>query len=257
MKSEPDPLTQSGLDPDLLPRHVAVIMDGNGRWAKKRLMNRVKGHEKGSETVRDIVTICRELGIDFLTLYAFSTENWSRPKAEVKALMGLLKRFVKTKKGELLEKNIRLNVIGQKDRLPGDVREEVETAMAQTAVNAKMVLNLALSYGSREEITRAAKSIAEQVSKGNLSYEDITEELLGKYLYTGSMPDPDLVIRTSGEMRLSNFLLWQSAYAELFITPTLWPDFTKQEFLDILKAYQLRDRRFGKVVCTSNDGSQQ
>jgi undecaprenyl diphosphate synthase len=251
-----DPAFHQGLDTGRLPRHVAVIMDGNGRWAKKRLMNRINGHEKGSETVRAIVSAAREIGIGVLTLYAFSTENWARPELEVKALMTLLKRFLVGERGELMAKDIRLGLLGQMDRLPKDVQAELAATLALTRDNRSMVLNLALSYGGREEITRAARELARKVAAGQMTPEDITEESLSAHLYTRSLPDPDLLIRTSGEMRLSNFLLWQVAYAELFVTETLWPDFTREEFLDILKAYQSRERRFGKVVCTSNDGSQ-
>ncbi len=250
-------LEQHGIDPARIPRHVAVIMDGNGRWAKKRLMNRVNGHQKGVETVRSIVTAARKSGIAFLTLYAFSTENWSRPAAEVTALMALLKRFLAKELDELDRQGIRLNVIGQQSRLPDDVQTQVQQSMAQTVGNTGMVLNLALSYGGREEITRAVRSIVDEVSSGGLSARDITEGAVAERLYTGGQPDPDVLIRTSGEMRLSNFMLWQLAYAEIFITDTLWPDFSQQEFLDIIKQYQTRERRYGKVPCTSNDGSQQ
>ncbi len=245
-----------GLDPAKIPQHVALIMDGNGRWAKKRLMNRVKGHEKGTDTVRVIVRAAKKLGIKALTLYAFSTENWERPAVEVKALMVLLKRFVRSERDELQEQGIRLEVIGQIDRLPKDVLTELNLTMEATQSNKDMVLNLALSYGGREEITRAARHLAQQVAQGLLSPDEITEDKVAAHLYTKNLPDPDLIIRTSGEMRLSNFLMWQAAYAEIYITQTLWPDFTRQKFVDILKIYQGRDRRFGKVLCTSNDGSQ-
>ncbi|MBF0375900.1 MAG: isoprenyl transferase [Desulfamplus sp.] len=231
-------------------------MDGNGRWAKKRLMNRVIGHEKGSQTVRSIVTLCRELEIGVLTLYAFSTENWSRPKAEVEALMDLLKSFIISERDSLQKQGIRLEMIGQKNKLPLDVRQELDITMSHTAQNKKMCLNLALSYGGREEIVNAVRKIASKVKKGKLSYETITEDVISQHLYTSRLPDPDMVIRTSGEMRLSNFLLWQSGYSEFFFTQTLWPDFTEQEFVEMVKDYQNRDRRFGKVVCSSNDCSQ-
>lgn len=253
MKSNLD--KRSSLDNDKLPSHIAMIMDGNGRWAKKRLMNRVKGHEKGSRTVRDIVTGCRELGIKVLTLYAFSTENWARPKAEVKALMTLLKRFVINERPILSEHNIRLNIIGQKQRLPAAVLNEVDATLEMTKDNDGMVLNLALSYGSREEITAAVTKIAQQVQQGQLKPDDICEDLISDHLYTRNMQDPDLIIRTSGEYRLSNFLMWQAAYSEIYISKTLWPDFSKDELIDILINFQERDRRFGKVACsTSNDG---
>ncbi len=247
----------SGLNPDKLPAHVAIIMDGNGRWAKKKLMNRVKGHEKGSETVRSIVTLSRKIGIRILTLYAFSTENWARPKIEVAALMNLLKRFLVSERDTLKKNEISLNIIGQKDRLPEDVMKELDITMEQTRNNEKMVLNLALSYGGREEITRAAKQIAKKAAEKIIDWESITEETLSDHLYTKDMPDPDVLIRTSGEMRLSNFMLWQMAYAEIFITETLWPDFSEQEFINIIRDYQSRERRFGKLPCYSSDGSQQ
>lgn len=243
------------LDREKLPAHIAIIMDGNGRWAKKRLMNRVKGHEKGSSTVRAVVRACRELGIGTLTLYAFSTENWARPKAEVTALMKLLKKFIISERDELANNNIRLNIIGQRHRLPSDVKKEVDETCALTADNNGMVLNLALSYGAREEITQAVEQIAQKVEKGQLSAADICQETISDHLYTKNMPDPDLIIRTSGEFRLSNFLMWQAAYSEIYISETLWPDFSKQELIDILINFQQRDRRFGKVACsTSNDG---
>jgi len=238
------------VDPEKLPRHVAIIMDGNGRWAKKRLMNRVNGHKRGVETVRSIVTCARKLGIEVLTLYAFSTENWSRPAAEVKALMLLLKRFLAKEQDELDRENIRLNVIGQRSRLPLDVQNQIHGAMEKTCGNTGMILNLALSYGGREEITRAVQTIVDEVAQGKLHVRDITEETVAERLYTGGQPDLDLLVRTSGEMRLSNFMLWQIAYAEIFITDTLWPDFSPEEFLDIVRQYQSRERRYGKVVCT-------
>ncbi len=238
-----------------LPSHIAMIMDGNGRWAKKRLMNRVKGHEKGSATVRSIVTACREIGIGTLTLYAFSTENWARPKAEVKALMMLLKKFIVNERDTLSKNNIKLNIIGQKHRLPADVLDQVDKTLDLTCDNDGMLLNLALSYGSREEITTAVKKISQKIHSGELVSDDITPDVISEHLYTRSMPDPDLIIRTSGEYRLSNFLMWQAAYSEIYISDTLWPDFSKEELHKILINFQERDRRFGKVACsTSNDG---
>jgi len=237
-----------GLDQSKLPSHVAIIMDGNGRWAKKRLLNRVKGHEKGADTVRTVVRTCREIGISVLTLYAFSTENWERPKAEINALMVLLKKFLVSEKKEMTDTNIRLNIIGQKERLPADVQEEIGQTMAATGQNSGMCLNLALSYGARAEIIKAAREIALEVKEGRLNADQISEEIFTQYLYTASMPDPELLIRTSGEMRISNFLLWQIAYAEIHVTPTLWPDFTQDELIRILKEFQGRKRRFGQVV---------
>ena len=242
-------------DLKILPAHVGIIMDGNGRWAEKRFMNRVKGHEKGSQAVRSIVTACTELGIGTLTLYAFSTENWARPKHEVKALMILLKKFIVSERKEFLKHNIRVHVIGQKYRLPLDVQKEIDTTMELTKHNDKLLLNLALSYGSREEITTAVREIAKKINSNDLEPDDITQDLISDHLYTKTMPDPDLIIRTSGEYRLSNFLLWQAAYSEIYISDTLWPDFSRDEFIEILKNFQNRDRRFGKVSCsTSNVG---
>ncbi len=236
-----------GLDPGRIPSHVAVIMDGNGRWARKRMLNRIKGHEQGAQTVRTIVRTTREIGIPYLTLYAFSTENWARPAYEISALMTLLKRFVVSERDEMLENGIRLNVIGQVQRLPDDVRAEIEQSIALTSGNKDMTLTLALSYGGRDEITRAARSIAQMVLKGEIGVEEVTEKTISGLLDTAGMPDPDLLIRTSGEFRISNFLLWQIAYAEIFVTKTLWPDFSKEEYIAVLKDYQERDRRFGRV----------
>jgi undecaprenyl diphosphate synthase len=235
------------LDLERLPVHVAIIMDGNGRWAKKRLMNRVRGHEKGADTVRRIVRTCREIGISTLTLYAFSTENWARPKAEVMALMQLLRRFLQRERATLLENDIRLGTIGQIERLPAEVRAELDDVMRATASNTSMRLNLALSYGGRQELVEMTRRVAAQVAAGTLTPEAIDADTVAANLYTAGQPDPDLMIRTSGEMRISNYLLWQLAYAELYITDTLWPDFSREEFLDILVAFQKRDRRFGKV----------
>ncbi|MEZ4527003.1 MAG: isoprenyl transferase [Desulfobacterales bacterium] len=238
----------AGLDPARLPAHLAIIMDGNGRWAKKRLMNRVKGHERGANVVREIVRAARELGIGVLTLYAFSTENWQRPKTEVAALMVILKNFLRSEQQDMVENNIRFNVIGQEERLPADVQKQIELTKALTGGNTGMILNLALSYGSRDEIVRMVRQIALAVREGRISADDINQEMVSDYLYTKGMPDPDLLIRTSGEMRISNFLLWQIAYAEIFVTDTLWPDFGKEELIEILKNFQSRERRFGRVL---------
>jgi undecaprenyl diphosphate synthase len=226
---------------------VAIIMDGNGRWAKQRQLSRVKGHEKGAEAVRTTVRTCRELGVPFLTLYAFSTENWQRPKTEVSALMGLLRRFLEAELRELLKNGIRLHVIGRRERLPGNVQKALAAAVQETRQNSALQLNLALSYGGRDEITRAAQSLAVEVQAGRLRPADITEELLSARLDTAGIPDPDLLIRTGGDMRVSNFLLWQLAYTEIFVTPTLWPDFTPELFQQILNDFQSRERRFGRV----------
>ena len=237
-----------GLDPARLPAHVAVIMDGNGRWAQKRLLSRIKGHEKGSEAVRTVVRTCREIGIPHLTLYAFSTENWQRPSAEVDALMRLLKKFLLKERQDMIKKNIRLVTIGQTDRLPADVKNALLETIDATKENTALQLTLALSYGSRNEICQAMQSIAGAIDEGRIQAADIDEDLISQHLYTRHTPDPDLLIRTSGEMRISNFLLWQIAYAEIFITPTLWPDFGADEFVQILKDFQDRERRFGQVT---------
>jgi undecaprenyl diphosphate synthase len=223
-------------------------MDGNGRWAKKRLLNRVKGHEEGTESVRVIVRTCREIGIEVLTLYAFSTENWRRPKYEVKSLMAILKRFLISELNEMLANNIRFNAIGQLDQLPGDVQTVIRDTMAATSHNKGMVLNLALSYGSRDEIVRAVQKAAADVQNGLLALDDLTPDLFSEYLYTKGMPDPDLLIRTSGEMRISNFLLWQIAYSEIYITDILWPDFRKEALLEAVRHYRKRERRFGMTT---------
>ncbi|MFW6334731.1 MAG: isoprenyl transferase [Desulfosalsimonas sp.] len=245
MKSES--AVNAGLDPSRLPGHVAVIMDGNGRWAKKRMLNRVKGHEQGAETVRMVVRTSREIGIKYLTLYAFSTENWHRPKAEVSALMTLLNRFLDRETGEMAENGIRLNAIGEIDRLPENVRQTLRRSREATAENKDMCLTLALSYGGRAEIARAARAAAEAVRQGSIDPEEVTQQYLAACMYTLQMPDPELLIRTSGEFRVSNFMLWQIAYTEIFVTPTLWPDFTREEYEGILKKFQERERRFGRV----------
>lgn len=230
-----------------LPAHVAIIMDGNGRWAKKRSWRRIKGHEQGADTVRTIVRTSGEIGIRVLTLYAFSTENWQRPEKEVKALMHLLKKFLKAEEEDLMKKKVRLTAIGQIHRLPEDVAQELNRVGRNTAGNDGLQLNLALSYGSRNEIIRTVRHLAQQVQEGKLPPDDIDETMLSNHLDTAGLPDPDLLIRTSGEMRISNFLLWQIAYSEIIVTDTLWPDFTKEEYLSILEAYQRRERRYGKT----------
>jgi len=247
LNSSPSSANFVELDTTKLPAHVAIIMDGNGRWAKKRLLNRINGHEKGSETVRTIVRTCRQIGISYLTLYAFSTENWQRPKTEVKALMVLLENFLQSERKEMVENNIRLRAIGQLDRLPAKVRQVLDQTMAATRELTGMNLILALSYGGRAEIVRMVQEVAEKVKRGTIEPQEVNEGLICDHLYTRDVPDPDLLIRTSGEMRISNFLLWQIAYTELFVTPTLWPDFSKEEFLQILKDFQVRIRRFGAV----------
>jgi undecaprenyl diphosphate synthase len=233
------------LDEKRLPRHVAIIMDGNGRWAQRRGLSRVRGHTVGTETVRLVVRQARKVGISYLTLYAFSEENWQRPDTEIRALMALLTRFLRRELKEMQDNQIAFRAMGNLERLPRNVQEELAKTAAATATGAKMVLNLALSYGARSEIVTAAQTIAREVKSGRLSPEDIDHDLFARHLFTADMPDPDLLIRTSGEFRLSNFLLWQSAYTELYFTDTLWPDFREEEFMKTIWEYQQRDRRFG------------
>ena len=233
------------LDPQKLPVHLAVIMDGNGRWAKQRMLRRIVGHQRGAETVKMVVEQASLLGIRYLTLFAFSSENWSRPALEVRALMTLLKKYIRQETARMMRKNIRYNVIGNRTDLPDDVNETLDAAIQKTAANTGMVLTLALSYGGRQELCRAAARLAEDAVAGKLSTGDITTELFDSYLDTGGLPDPDFLIRTSGEMRISNFLLWQLAYTELYFTDTNWPDFTINELHKALAAFQSRERRFG------------
>jgi undecaprenyl diphosphate synthase len=230
-----------------LPQHVAIIMDGNGRWAKQRSLPRIEGHRQGAESARTIIRTAGELGIKYLTLYAFSAENWNRPKDEVGALMKYLIHYLKTETPELNKNNVRLEVIGQIYRLPENVQEHLKKSIATLSKNNGLTLVMALSYGSRIEIVDAVRRIAEKVKRGKLDPADITEQVFAQHLYTRNIPDPDLLIRTSGEMRVSNFLLWQISYAELVITPTLWPDFRKPQFFDALEEYARRHRRFGGV----------
>jgi len=228
-----------------LPDHVAIIMDGNGRWAKKKGLSRIRGHQQGADAVREIVTLSRKIGIRWLTLYAFSEENWKRPAHEVKALMKLLNRFLKNELGEMQENGIRLKTIGRTSRLPERTRDILLDTIEKTSCNSRMTLTLALSYGGRQEILDAVSKIAGRVQRGEIGAHDITEQMVSDALYTSGMPDPDLLIRTSGEYRISNFLLWQISYSEIYITPTLWPDFGKNEYLEAIRDYQKRDRRFG------------
>jgi len=230
-----------------VPVHVAVIMDGNGRWAKQHGQPRIRGHEKGAESVRVALRTCRKLGIQYLTLYAFSVENWGRPKAEVEALMGLLRKFLRDEERELHENKVRLRAIGRLSDLPESVRKELTRVMAATAHHTGGTLVLALSYGSRTEIAAAAKEIARQAKAGILDPETIDEATVTAHLYAPDIPDPDLMIRTSGEMRLSNFLLWQLSYAELYVTDVLWPDFREEHLTKAVEEFSRRQRRFGLV----------
>src|ERR1022692_2395479 len=230
-----------------LPRHVAIIMDGNGRWAKQRHLPRIEGHRAGAESARVIIRTAGELGIKYLTLYAFSVENWNRPKDEVDALMKYLVHYLKTETPELSKNNVRLAIIGQVYRLPELVQEHLRKSIATLSKNNGLTLVMALSYGGRTEIVEAGRRLATQVKGGELDPADITEQVFAQHLYTRNVPDPDLLIRTSGEMRVSNFLLWQISYTELVITPTLWPDFKKAQFFAALEEYAKRNRRFGGV----------
>jgi len=228
-----------------LPRHCAIIMDGNGRWAEKRSLDRIAGHQKGAESVRSVVRASREIGIPYLTLFAFSSENWSRPSLEVEALWILLKEYLSSELQEMLDNGIRLLAIGDLGRLSRDVASTLNESVKQTAQATAMTLTLALSYGGRDDILQALRRVMVNCREGTLSPEEITENLFSKYLWTVNLPDPDLLIRTSGEMRISNFFLWQLAYTEIYVTPTLWPDFNKEELIQALLSYQERERRFG------------
>jgi len=230
-----------------IPRHIAIIMDGNGRWAKKRNLPRVAGHRKGVEIVRIVVEACVALGVDVLTLYTFSTENWRRPKDEVSTLMRLIVKSLQTETDELNQNNIRLTTIGNKNILPNIVKNELDLAIAKTAGNTKMTLNLALSYSGRWELVEAIKTIIEHVENGKVDKNSIDENLVSNFLNTAGLPDPDLLIRSGGEFRISNFLLWQIAYSEIFISNVLWPDFRCKHLLEAIADYQTRERRFGMV----------
>ncbi|MBE0538116.1 MAG: isoprenyl transferase [Ignavibacterium sp.] len=230
-----------------IPKHIAIIMDGNGRWAKKRGLPRVAGHKRGVDTVKEIVEACAEIGVKYLTLYTFSTENWKRPKDEVSTLMRLLLNSLRDRVNELNDNDVRLTTIGNTQSLPIEVQKQLNSDIERTKNNKKMVLNLALSYSGRWELLEAIKKITASTAKGKLKTEDIDENLVSSFLTTKDIPDPDLVIRTSGEFRVSNFLLWQIAYSEFIITETLWPDFSKFDLYDAIKIFQTRERRFGKV----------
>ena len=233
------------LDPERLPTHIAVIMDGNGRWAQQRSLPRIAGHKEGVESVREIVRTCREIGIPVLTLYAFSRENWNRPKWEVKSLMGLLAKYLKSGIKEIRENGIALKAIGDLAQLSPQVQNLLSRAIEETRLNREMILNLALSYSGRAEIVMAVRKLLETVLAGTLAPDQINDRSFEAFLYTRGLPDPDLLIRTSGEYRLSDFLLYQMAYTEIFVTETLWPDFRKRHLLTAIAEYQKRERRFG------------
>ncbi|MDF2953311.1 MAG: Undecaprenyl pyrophosphate synthase [Thermodesulfobacterium sp.] len=235
------------LDPSKLPRHVAIIMDGNGRWAKSKGLPRIYGHKKGAEVAKKIIYKTKELGIPYLTLFAFSKENWLRPEEEIKTLLELLKSYLDAEFEEMKKGGIKFKVIGDKEDFPKDLQEKLELIEKTTEKNDKMVLCMALSYGGKNEIVKATRKLAEEVKKGKISPEDIDEKLFRNFLDTKDIPDPDLLIRTSGEMRISNFLLFQLAYTEFYFTSIYWPDFDENEYLKALYSYQQRERRFGRV----------
>jgi undecaprenyl diphosphate synthase len=235
----------AALDRENLPEHIAIIMDGNGRWAQKHALGRIAGHRKGSEAVRSVVRSCRKLGVKYLTLYAFSSENWSRPAKEIAALMNLLVQYLRSEEKELMDNGIRLTTIGNTSSLPERVRKTLQQIMDKTAGNKEMTLVLALNYGGRDEILEATRKVLTARDRGTLKTGDLTPEVFSSYLYTAGMPDPDLLIRTSGEYRVSNFLLWQTAYTEFFFTDVLWPDFREEHLMEAISDYQRRERRFG------------
>lgn len=241
-------LDLSALDLARLPRHVAVIMDGNGRWAQRRGLNRLEGHRRGKDSVRAVVETSRRLGIPYLSLFAFSTENWQRPRREVSALMNLLRRYLRTELQKMMKNEVRLLAIGDIGRLPPEVRGDLERVIQETRHNSRLTVGLCVSYGGREDIVSAARHVAREVAAGRLSADDITEERFAAGLGSYGFPDPDLLIRTSGEMRVSNFYLWQIAYAEIYVTETLWPDFREKDLIQALIEYQRRERRFGRIA---------
>ncbi|MEM8677267.1 MAG: polyprenyl diphosphate synthase [Cyanobacteria bacterium P01_G01_bin.67] len=235
------------LSTNCLPRHVAVIMDGNGRWAKNQGKPRIMGHQKGVDALKDLLRCCKDWGIPALTAYAFSTENWGRPQVEVQFLMTLFERVLRRELQEMKQENVKIRFVGNLEDLPDSLRQEIARSMEDTKDNRGIQFTIATNYGGRHEIIQACQAIASKVEQGYLNVEQISEEIFEQHLYTQGIPHPDLLIRTSGEMRLSNFLLWQMAYAEIYVTPTLWPDFDRVEFHKALFTYQQRDRRFGKV----------
>ena len=242
----PDEMLARQVNFEQLPAHIAIIMDGNGRWAAQRHLPRVEGHRAGIDSVRDVVETSARLGIEVLTLYAFSVENWKRPRTEINTLMTLLKRYLRLELSTLLKNDIRFQVIGRTDELAPDVQDELDLAIRQTERNGGMLFNIALNYGGRAEIVDAAK----RALAAGVKPEDLDERRFGEFLYTAGQPDPDLLIRTSGEMRVSNFLLWQIAYSEIWVTETLWPDFRRRHLLEAVVAYQKRDRRYGGIKPT-------
>jgi len=243
------PLNDSGNKQDaLVPQHIAIIMDGNGRWAQARGLPRTAGHKRGVETVREIVRAAGELGVEYLTLYSFSSENWSRPEAEITELFSLLRMFIRRDLADLHKNNVRVKIIGSRERIPQDILSLIDEAMALTADNKGQTLVVAFNYGSRDEIISAVKKIAGDAKSGNIEVDEISTDMISSALYTADIPDPDLLIRTSGEVRLSNFLLWQVAYAEMIFVDTLWPDFNKESLASALEVYKSRTRKFGGLA---------
>ncbi|WP_036485546.1 polyprenyl diphosphate synthase [Myxosarcina sp. GI1] len=240
------------LDPNRLPKHVAAIMDGNGRWAKNKGKPRIVGHQKGVDALKDLLRCCKDWGIPALTAYAFSTENWGRPLEEVQFLMTLFERVLRRELQEMMAENVKIRFVGNLTDLPKSLRQEIERSMQDTENNTGTQFTIATNYGGRQEIVQACRAIASKVERGYVEVEKIDESLFEEHLYTKGITHPDLLIRTSGEMRISNFLLWQIAYAEIYVTPTLWPDFDRAEFYKALTTYQQRERRFGKVKSTNN-----
>jgi len=235
------------IDKENIPEHIAIIMDGNGRWAKKRTLNRIKGHRAGVKSIRETIEVCREIGVKYVTLYAFSVENWVRPKEEIKALMSLLKEFLKKEVKSLNKNGIRLSSIGKISEFPKDVQEELKRAKQKTKDNRGMTLFLALNYGGRDEIIEGVKKLYKKVLEKKIEIEEISTEIFSEFLYTKGVPDPDLLIRTSGELRVSNFLLWQISYSEFYFTKTLWPDFRREHLLEAVADFQKRKRRYGGI----------
>jgi len=242
------------LDPAKIPHHIAIIMDGNGRWAQKKRLSRIEGHKAGLDAARGVVETCNELGVKILTLYAFSKENWRRPRKEVSDLMGLLHAKLKKEREELLKRNIRVNIIGDLDDLPVPIRTTLRKLVDASKAKDGLLVNLALSYGGRSEIVAGVKKIIADVAAERITAANITPEIFSRYLFTRDIPDPDLLIRTSGELRISNFLLWQIAYTELYFTATLWPDFGKEELIQACLSFQNRERRFGRTMAQMQAG---
>jgi len=243
------------LDPEKVPRHIAIIMDGNGRWAQRQRLLKIEGHQRGLEAARTVVEACEELGVRILTLYAFSKENWQRPRKEVNDLMRLVQKSLRKERDKLLKRNLRLTIIGDVEDLPTPIRDLLVETVEMTRHKDGLIVNLALSYGGRSEIVAGVRKVIEEIEAGRITTDDITPETFSRYLFTRDIPDPDLLIRTSGELRISNFLLWQIAYTELYFTPTLWPDFGKDELIRACIAYQGRERRFGLTAAQIREGT--